>query len=122
MGFRPPRQSGCWATRARRTSTWRCHPCCRGPINNEFYARFYQGSDIPRDIPVRVRDRLLELDGLADRLVPTDCLPLLVEELDYADVLRWVGREFEVRFTRADYPAVDGTLDNLIRLVHVRLE
>jgi hypothetical protein len=87
----------------------------------EFYARFYAGSGIPDDIPARVRRCLREVDPLAVRAAPADCLLLLDDDLDYADVLDRVGQEFGVRFTKADYPAVDGTLDNLLRLVHARV-
>jgi hypothetical protein len=38
-----------------------------------------------------------------------------------AAVLHRVGKDFGVRFTKADYPAVDGTLGNLIRVIHARL-
>jgi hypothetical protein len=88
--------------------------------DDEFYARYYAGSGIPADIPARIRRCLLEFDSLADRLVPADCLLLLDDDLDYADVLHSVAEEFVVAFSEADYPEVDGTLDNLIRLVHAR--
>jgi hypothetical protein len=58
---------------------------------------------------------------MADRLVPTDFLPSLDDELDYGDVLDCVGEEFGVTFREVDYAAVDGTLDNLIWLIHGRV-
>jgi hypothetical protein len=89
---------------------------------DEFYARFYEGSGVPRDVAVGVRRSLGGFEWLADRrLAPSDYLPWLDDDLDLADVLYRLGREFGVRFTGADYPAVDGTLDNLVRLVHARL-
>ena len=99
----------------------KCRPAW---TDEEFYDRFYAGSGIPRDIPARIRRCLMEFDRLAERVVPTDRLPLLpiIEELDYADVLESVGEELGVALAEADYPAVDGTLDNLIRLVHARRE
>jgi hypothetical protein len=53
--------------------------------------------------------------------VPADNLQLLDDELDLGDVLHRAGKHFGVKFTKADYPKVDGTLDNLIRLVHAKL-
>jgi hypothetical protein len=88
--------------------------------DSEFHARFYAGSGIAADIPARVRRCLAEFDPLAERAIPADCLLLLDDDLDYADVLHRVGEEFGVGITEADYAAVDGTLDNLVRLVHAR--
>jgi hypothetical protein len=94
----------------------------REPLSSdEFYTRFYRGSGIPKDVVKRVRRSLLGFEWLADRLAPADYLPWLDDDLDMADVLYRLGREFGVKFTKADYPAVDGTLDNLVRLVHARL-
>jgi hypothetical protein len=90
--------------------------------DDEFYARFYADSAIPPDVPARVRLCVsTNFDRLADRTVPTDNLARLCEDFDYADVLSYVGREFGVQFTKEDFPSVDGTLDNTIRLVHARL-
>jgi hypothetical protein len=88
--------------------------------DDEFYARFYAGSGVPRDVPARLRHVLVEFDPLSERAVPHDRLWLLNDELDFADVLHRAGQEFGVRFTRADYPAVDGTLASLVQLVHAR--
>jgi hypothetical protein len=88
--------------------------------DDEFYARFYAGSGIPRDVPARLRRVLVEFLPLSERAVPNDRLWLLDDELDFADVLHRVGQEFGLRFTRADYPEVDGTLANLVQLVHAR--
>jgi hypothetical protein len=88
--------------------------------DGEFYARFCEGSGIPGDIPARLRRVFVEIDPLSERAVPNDRLWLLDDELDFADVLDRVGQEFGVRFTRADYPTVDGTLGNLVQLVHAR--
>jgi hypothetical protein len=86
----------------------------------EFHARFYAGSGTPRDIPARVRRCLSEFDRLADRVVPDDLL-LFNDELDFTHVLDRVGGEFGVRFTAQDYALADGTLDNLVRMIHARL-
>jgi hypothetical protein len=89
--------------------------------DGEFYGRFYAGSGVPREVVARVRGSLEGFEWLADRLVPSDYLPWLDDDLDLADVLYRLGREFGVRFTKVDYPALDGTVDNLIRLIHARL-
>jgi hypothetical protein len=87
----------------------------------EFSNRFYAGSGIPRDVAVGVRRCLSWFDPLALRLVPSDFLGPLDDDLDYADVLKYIGEEFGLRFTKADFSKFDGTLDNLIREVAGRL-
>jgi hypothetical protein len=58
---------------------------------------------------------------MIERALPSDRPYLLDDELDFADVLYLIEREFEINFTRADHQRIDGTLDQLIRLVHMRL-
>jgi hypothetical protein len=89
--------------------------------DEEFYAQFYAGSGIPKDIPARVRRYLAEINVLADRAVPADNLSLLDDELDLSDILLELQEEFGVRFREVDYAAVDGTLNNLIWLISGRL-
>jgi hypothetical protein len=89
--------------------------------DDEFYYRFYDRSGLPKDIPARIRRCLSHVEALADRFVPCDHLELMDDELDLVFVLEAVGEEFGVRFTKEDYPLVDGTLDNLVQLVYTRL-
>jgi hypothetical protein len=109
--------------------------CERDPLSDdEFYARFYEGSGIRRDIPARLRYCLRSADWLIDHAFPTEVLWRLFEEIDIADVLWSIDWEFDVqlrkdaldgtlriiscpRLTEASYEYLDGTLDNLIRLV-----
>jgi hypothetical protein len=87
----------------------------------EFYARYYEGSGIPSDIPARVRRTLYSLDSLFEGAIPTDHLCLLYDELDFLDVVKEIEQEFKLRLTKADWATVGvGTLDNLIRVVHRR--
>lgn len=89
--------------------------------DDEFYGRFYAESGIPPGIPTAVRHCLSRYYPLAVRAVPSDNLALLDDELDLAEILRWVGNKLGLRFTRADYPAFDGTVDSLIRLTHEKI-
>jgi hypothetical protein len=89
--------------------------------DEEFYTRFYEGSGIPPDIPAKVRHSLADLDLLIERAYPTDVIAYADDELDFADVIFRVGRQFGVRFTKEDYPRFTGTLGNLIDQVHERL-
>jgi hypothetical protein len=88
----------------------------RVPLNDdEFYARFYSESPVQRDTIVRVRDCLRkQIDPIADRLVPSDYLPLLWDGLDFADILDLLAREFRAV---SDFTgSFNGTLDSLIDL------
>lgn len=86
----------------------------------EFYARYYDGSGIPSEISAGVRRALHSVDSLFERAIPTDRLFHLYDELDFGDVLKAIEQEFKIRFSEADRATVDGTLENLIRLVHHR--
>ena len=90
--------------------------------DDEFYEQYYQGSDVPKDTVVRLRRCLIEeFDPLVEHAIPSDCLALLNDEIDFADVLWRVGRELNIRFVRADYKNIDGSFDNLVREAHRRL-
>lgn len=87
----------------------------------EFYARYYEGTEISSETAARVRHELSDFDLLYERALPTDRLYFLYDDLDYADILTLIEQEFRLRFSTADREAVDGTLDNLIRLTHRRI-
>jgi len=89
--------------------------------DDEFYEQYYRGSDVPKDTVVRLRRCLIEFDPLVLHAIPSDCLALLNDEIDFACVLWTVGRDLNIRFVRADYQDIDGSFDNLIRETHRRL-
>jgi hypothetical protein len=88
--------------------------------DDDFYALFYGGSGIPRDIPARLRHALLSADPLFERAIPSDVLYHLYDDLDIADVVDFVEMEFGIAFTKADHRGIDGTFDNLVQLVRRR--
>ncbi|HEV2945872.1 MAG TPA: hypothetical protein VGX70_00755 [Gemmataceae bacterium] len=90
--------------------------------DDEFYDQYYRGSDVPKDTVVRLRRCLIEeFDPMVERALPSDCLALLNDEIDFADVLWRVGQHLNIRFVRADYQNIDGSFDNLVRETHRRL-
>jgi len=119
---RPPEMnlSPLWPS-ARERSYWREVGGRPELTDEEFYDRFYEGSGVPPDIPARIRRCLADLDILIERAYPADRIPHADDELDYADVLFRIEREFVVRFTETDYALFTGTLGNLIDVVHDRL-
>lgn len=83
--------------------------------DDEFYSRFYGDSRIRRDTVVRVRRLLHErIDPIAERLMPTDYLPMLWDDLDFTHLFFILGQEFGIKLHHASF---SGTLDSLIRLV-----
>ena len=73
---------------------------------------------MPKDIPARLRKSLLKHDKLFDRVYPAEFLPLVDDDLDFGDIVFVIEREFGFRFPKKDIKLIDGTLDNLILLVH----
>ena len=63
---------------------------------------------------------MIPMPLLKKRAIPTDHLFHLYDELDFRAVLKEIEREFKIRFAKADWATVDGTFDNLVRLVHRR--
>jgi len=102
-----------------------------------FYDKFYAGTEIPRDIPIRYR-RLLEAilgEDLAG-LWPDDNIAAIYDGLDFADVIYRIEREFRVRIPLAEnlkppltcgdeaapQGTIDGTFDSVIRYLARRLK
>jgi hypothetical protein len=86
--------------------------------DEEFYARHYQNSGIPSDIPTGVRHMLIAVDPLFQRAIPTDCIWLLYDEWDPTAEFRSLEKEFNIRLAKKDLKSFAGTLDGLIQLVH----
>ncbi len=87
--------------------------------DEELYDRFYVGSGIRRDIPCRVRRELIDAlgEGL-DSLYPSDNLAFAVEDVDFADVLFRMEREFGIAIPLETIPGeIDGTFDSIVRYV-----
>ncbi len=109
MGVADDRQSGGHCRSARDVRG-------RSVLNDfDFYSRFYAASSIPEDTVAQIRHCLREeIDPNADRLVPSDYLPLFWPWLDFADLFDALSREFNAVPDFAG--SFNGTLDSLIRL------
>jgi hypothetical protein len=83
--------------------------------DEEFFQRFACPLGIPPSISAGVRRSLRAFDPIADRMLPSENIGLIEDEWDFEMLLHEVGDEFGVRFGPHDYPAFDGTLDNLMR-------
>ncbi|MCE9530533.1 MAG: hypothetical protein K8T89_05290 [Planctomycetes bacterium] len=57
----------------------------------EFWNRYYRYSATSTEIPCRLRHLLRrDIDPLIDRAIPSDPIHLLLEELDFADVIKLI--------------------------------
>jgi hypothetical protein len=98
--------------------------------DDEFFEQFYAASGIPKDIPVRLRKLYKEMLGEEhSALQPQDNLAFIYGEIDFADVLYRVGREFKLKIpleTATKAPLtykgkssstgeIDGTFDSVVR-------
>jgi hypothetical protein len=98
--------------------------------DDEFFDEFYAGSSIPRDIPIRLRklyEEIIGVDFLALR--PEDNHAIIYDEVDFAEVIYRVGREFSLNIpieTVLEAPLtyrgraspqgeIDGTFDSVVR-------
>ena len=89
--------------------------------DDTYYRNFYEGSEIPKDVLVRLRRCVWHLDRLIDRVIPSDHVYLLDDEFDFSVVVWLAEKEFGIRFDKSEYEQLDGTFDNLIRLVQKKI-
>jgi len=84
--------------------------------DSDFYETFYARSDIPQYFVVQMRDLLESVSGydLAG-LHPGDDLALLDGEMDFADVLYRVERDFSVKLDWDEFRNSKVTFDFLLR-------
>jgi hypothetical protein len=94
--------------------------CSRPELgDDDFYATFYADSQIPKSLVVRLRKSLECAFGLDFAgLHPADNLIVADGELDWADVLFRLNREFGITLTREMLANFDGTFDNLAKLIY----
>jgi hypothetical protein len=90
--------------------------------DDDFYKAFYAKSDIPRQIPVRLREMLQDAIGLDfGGLRPDDDLVVASDELDWADVFYLMQREFSVSIPKEAWSEFDRTFDSLVTMVASRM-
>ena len=90
--------------------------------DDDFFAVFYSHSQIPKELVVQLRKSLEGAFGLDfAALHPTDNLIFADAELDWADVMFRLNRNFDIVLTKEMFRGFDGTFDALLRLVHSRV-
>lgn len=88
----------------------------RDPMDDmTFYESFYASTDVPADIPRRLRPIYANFFGIDEaRLWPTDRPPEIVD-VDTVDLLREIEIEFDVSMSDADAERIDGSFDSIVR-------
>lgn len=83
-----------------------------------FYEACYGGSDIPEDIPGRVRKVYVEqLGDCWQGVRPGDNVCEAYADLDLAELLYKVEDEFGIKIPDEDMKKMDGTFDAIVRYV-----
>jgi hypothetical protein len=95
----------------------------RPQLNGDaFYEAFYAKSEIPRQIPIRMRGMLEDAIGfIFGGLRPDDDLVVATEELDWADIFYRMEREFSVSIPKEAWSEFDRTFDSLVKTVASRM-
>jgi len=88
--------------------------------DDEFFERFYSGTSIPRDIPLRLRRIYAEQLGM-DRVEPSDVAAEFDSEIDLMDLLDEVEEEFGVAFSIEEAHQLAGSFDSVARAVAAKL-
>ena len=86
--------------------------------DDEFYARFYADSFIPKQLAVQLRALLATQFGLdLGRLHPLDNLIYADVELDWAFLMDEINEEFDIVVPDEIIGKLDGTFDSLLRCI-----
>lgn len=86
--------------------------------DGDFYDTYYANSGIPRRFPMELRMSLEGVFGLDfAALHPADNLIYADVELDWADLICRVNREFDIAIPKDEVRELDGTFDSLLRCI-----
>ena len=83
--------------------------------DREFVSPFYAGSQIPTDIPLRLRPIYCRYFNIEiGKIRPSD-KPPEISDLDTVDLVRQIEVEFGVAIPDKDAEGVDGSFDSIVR-------
>jgi acyl carrier protein len=93
----------------------------RDPLDDsEFIRQCYGDSNVPLDIPVRLRPIYGAHFGMdVGKLRPSDRSPD-IDELDTVDLVRQIEQEFGLTFPDQDAESLDGSFDSIVRYLASR--
>jgi hypothetical protein len=83
-----------------------------------FYHRYYAGTEIPREIPIRLRCLFAyQLGNPWERIRPRDKVCRVLEDLDFAELVFEAEEEFAVNVSADEMQKLDGSFDGLVRCI-----
>lgn len=88
--------------------------------DDEFYQQFYKNTNIPKDIPLQLRNLYIrEMGKSFARVHPTDNIADIYYDLDFGGFLFAVEREFDVSFNDviSNIIPLDGSFDSIVRYI-----
>lgn len=97
--------------------------------DDAFYQTFYAGTEIPKEIPIRLRSLYQKMLGYdLSTLRPEDNQAMIYDDVDFADFIYRVEHEFNVNIPitggwpiRGQFGIIDGTFDSVVRYLHSAL-
>jgi len=97
--------------------------------DDAFYQTFYAGTEIPKEIPIRLRNLYQKMLGYdLSTLRPEDNQAVIYDDVDFADFIYRVEREFGVTIPiirghiSEQFGVIDGTFDSVVRHLHQALQ
>jgi hypothetical protein len=96
----------------------------RSPLDaDDFYTRFYAGTNLPRDLVSRFREFEAKFWSIDAGMVrPQDDYVRIHGDLDSADFIKAIEQEFGITLSDADCEKLDGSFDTLVRYLHSRCQ
>ena len=89
----------------------------RQPLtDDEFLEKYYSGKDFSADIPIRLRRLLSRVLG-AHKVIPSDNVFDIYQDVDFMEIVYEVGEEFDMGISVDEASKCDGTFDSLVRLL-----
>ena len=86
--------------------------------DDEFYETYFAAANVPPEVPIRLRRLVEDATGLdLDGLHPDDNLIWADAELDFADVLYRIEREFGVAIPLESFTIEDARFGSLVELI-----
>src|SRR5262249_30260671 len=87
-----------------------------GPDDDTFYRTYYGDTDIPKDIPIRVRRVCVEQLGRRWVWVGPDDRPIeLYDDLDFAELMYEMAEEFGIAISLDEIRSFDGSFDGIVQ-------
>ena len=93
----------------------------REPLDDEtFYQSFYSFSNVPADIPRRLRPIYGKVFGIDPAKLRPEDRPPEMDDIDNVGLVREIEAEFDVTISDADAETIDGSFDSIVQYLTTR--